>query len=99
MKVKITHRIYEELDRRFGIDHISDACQRFMDKATDKHLARGGTRMIEATQEEVNAVCDEILRSISDLAFGERYDTAVENAGSARHGNAIDKFVAEYYRK
>jgi len=93
MEVKITYRVWEELAHRYGATHYSDACIRFIDKACDTNPTRRTPATIQVTQEEIDAVCNEVLNSIVNLQFGEKAADRAERAQRDRHGNAMQIFI------
>jgi len=95
--VKLTQRVWEECTHCYTADDdaFSPDCWGFMHIAVDANPTRNRAVMIEVTQQQVNAVCDEILRSTIDIHDGEN-DLRAQRT---RHANALCDFIQTYYKK
>ena len=93
--VKMPYRIFEECSVRYTAPDadFSTECWGFMHAAIDATPPRNRARTIEVTQEEINAVCDEFLRSVVNLQFGESCLDRAEQTMRDRHGNAVFDFI------
>lgn len=99
--VKLPYRVWEECAVRYTADddRFSVECWGFMHAAIDANPPTNRTRNIEVTQQQINAVCDEFLRSVVELQFGESCNDRVEQQQRDRHGNAVLTFITTYYKK